>query len=244
MLKKIIFFLIIGFLLCCLFYERVSIYISTVLTKKYYKTHQLLTNTNSPIESEHYFIKKLSNHSGYSGHIKDVIFYDNDREEFVWEFFEAAKQIIISKNGVITEIDKADTTIQRTSKLLLDVYPKKYYAFEHSWSVKGKPVNIVKYHKLKFEWPRPCPYIGIPICNGWMWSGFAFFEVEHRGEKLKFHLDTQYRIFNGYDGQVYKLNLPEKMNSKIAFINVNQSTNLTNRSLGWYVILPKPSKLN
>lgn len=237
MFGKIIFIIIIVVILFFVLYERLSSYSSTVSTRNYYKTHVLINN-NSKIESKNYVIKKISDFEGYSGNIKDIIFYDNDREEFVWEFYKASKQIIISKNGDISKIEK-ESKIQRKSKLYLDIYPKKYYAFEHSWKVKGEPVNIVKYHKISFEWPGECPYIGLPICNGWMWYGNAFFEVEHKNEILKFHLDTQYNLLRGYDGQVYKLSLPEKMNSQVAFLNVNMSSGATSRSSGWYVILPK-----
>lgn len=237
MFGKVIFIVIIILILFFVLYERISTYASKVTTRKYYKTHALINHT-SKIESKNYIIKKLSDHEGYSGNIKDIIFYDNDREEFVFEFYKESKQIIISKNGDISKIEK-ESKIQRKSKLYLDVYPEKYYAFEHSWKAKGEPINIVKYHKRRFEWPHACPYISLPICNGWMWYGNAFFEVEHKNEILKFHLDTQYNLFSGYDGQVYKLSLPEKMNSKITFLNVNMSSNATNRSSGWYVILPK-----
>jgi len=233
----IIFILTIVLILFFVLYERISTYASTVVTRDYYNTHALINNTSN-IESKNYIIKKISDHEGYSGNIKDIIFYDNDREEFVWEFYKASKQIIISKSGFISQIEK-ESEFQRKSKLFLDVYPEKYYAFEHAWKTEGEPVNIVRYHKIKFEWPHACPYIGIPICNGWMWYGNAFFEVEHKNEILKFHLDTQYSLFDGYDGQVYKLNLPEEMNSQVAFLNVNMSSNSTNRSSGWYVILPK-----
>ena len=241
MLKAIIFFFSILTILIVLFgffYERVSSFVSTVLTKRYYKTHPLLTKTDSKIESKNYVIKKLSDFSGYAGNIQDSIFYDTDSDEFVWEYYEAQKDIIISKNGAIVEVDKK-LRKQRQSKLLLDIFPKKYHEFEHSWKARGQPINIVNYHKKRFEWPQPCPYVGIPLCGGLMWYGNAFFEVAHNGEKLKFHLDTNQLLFNGYNGQIFKLSLPETTNTKIAFLNVNMSSNDTSRSLGWYVILPK-----
>lgn len=241
MIKKIIFIFVIAVLLFGFFYERLSIYISKISTKGYYKTHPELIDTSSKIESSSYAIKKISNYRGYSGNVRDMIFYDEEKSEFVWEFHEAQKKIIISKNGSILEIGK-NLDIERKSKLPLEIYPKKYHAFEHSWKSKGAPINITKYHKKRFEWPSSCPYTNIPICNGWKWSGNAFFEVEHNGEKLKFNLDTEYNIFTGYNGQVYKLSLPETMNSKVSFLNVNMSSNNTSRTSGWYVILPK-SKL-
>lgn len=237
MFVKIIFSLIIVLILFFVLYEQISTYVSTAATSKYYKTHPLLNNT-STIASKNYIIKKISDYEGYSGNIKDLVFYDTDSEAFVWEFYKASQQIIISKNGDISKIDKG-SKIKRKSKLPLDVYPEKYHAFEHSWKTKGAPVHIVKYHKISFEWPRECPYIGIPICNGWKWYGNAFFEVAHKNEILKFHLDTPYHLFNGYDGQVYKLSLPETMNSQVAFLNVNMPASETNLFTGWYVILPK-----
>lgn len=238
--KKLIIFIFIPLIFLALFwllYEPVSVYISTTLTGDYYKTHPLL-DSNSKVQSKSYILKKLSNDRGYSGNVKDSIYYDATKQNFVLELYQPERQIIISKNGVISKVDKKSTR-QQHSKIQLDVYPQKYYAFEHPWEAEGEPVNIVQYHKRRFEWPSACPYIGIPICNGWMWYGIAFFQVEHKGEFLNFHLDTQYALFDGYDGQVYKLSLPENMNSKIAFINVNQSSNATDRPTGWYVILPK-----
>lgn len=238
MIKKFMFILFISLIVYCFFYEQISIYISTVFTKDYYKTHPKLTDKELIVASKSYTIKKLSSYEGYAGKIKEMIFYDNNHKEFVWEFYKSDYKIIISKNGAIRKVNK-NLDVERTSKLYLDVYPEKYHAFHHTWQAKGKPINITKYHRKRFEWPSPCPYIGIPICNGWLWYGNAFFEVKHKDETLKFYLDTNYKVLKGYNGQVYKLSLPEKADSQVAFINVNSSTNLIERSLGWYVILPK-----
>ncbi len=91
--------IIIFLILFVVLYERISTYTSAVASRNYYKTHELL-NSTSKIESKNYIIKKISDYRGYSGNIKDIVFYDNDREEFVWEFYEASEQIIISKNSL------------------------------------------------------------------------------------------------------------------------------------------------
>lgn len=239
MLKKIILVVSIALILFCLFYQQASIYFSTVSTDNYYSEYPLI-NEASQIASKNYMIKKLSDNEGYPGSLKNVIFYDYDYEEYVLQFRDDSTQIIISNNATISEMGK-NSWVQRTSKSELVMYPEQYYAFEHSWQAKDEPVNIVNYHKRRFEWPSACPYIGIPICNGWMWYGNAFFEVEHKGEVFKFHLDTQYHLMNGYDGQVYKLSLPSEMNSQVAFLNVNSSSTAVSRSSGWYVIVPKSS---
>lgn len=220
-----------------LLYEPVSVYLSTKATKSLYSSYPHLVK-NAKVESKSFALKKVSDDRVYSGNIPSSIFLDAPNQRVVIEAYSPESLFFISKKGVVTHVTK-NLKAHTYQKQQLTVYPVKYYAFEHTYKAKGEPVNIVQYHKRRFEWPSACPYIGIPICNGWMWSGYAFFEVEHHGEFLKFHLDTQYALFDGYDGQVYKVSLPKEWDSQVAFINVNRSSNVVGRSTGWYMIVPK-----
>ena len=100
---------------------------------------------------------------------------------------------------------------------------------------KNQPINLVKYDKQKFTWPSPCPYILVPICNGFEWYWDAYFELNHKWETLKFRIPTKYHLFYWYDAQVFKYSVSDD----IVYIKVSQSDNSIKRGLGFYKIVKK-----